>query len=86
MKTIEDVRKKLQEINEHIKTYILCFRDYTHCQHLLAYLTEKIETFSLLAGVTAAIAAIILFLIRWNSTLDNQIKRRTRELDTLSSI
>ncbi|MFY9797658.1 MAG: hypothetical protein WA323_13195 [Candidatus Nitrosopolaris sp.] len=57
---------------------------YSHINNVI--LTEKIETFSLLAGVTAAIAAIILFLIRWNSTLDNQIKRRTRELDTLSSI
>jgi signal transduction histidine kinase len=52
---------------------------YSHINNVI--LTEKIETFSLLAGVIAAIAALILFLIRWNSTLDNQIKRRSRELD-----
>jgi len=52
---------------------------YSHINNVI--ITEKIETFSLLAGVTAAIAALILFLIRWNSTLDNQIKKRTRELD-----
>jgi signal transduction histidine kinase len=52
---------------------------YSHINNVI--FTEKIETFSLLAGVTAAVAALILFLIRWNSTLDNQIKRRTKELD-----
>ena len=52
---------------------------YAHINNVI--LTEKIETFSLLAGVSAAIAALILFLIRWNSTLDNQIKERTKELN-----
>jgi signal transduction histidine kinase len=52
---------------------------YSHINNVV--FTEKIESFSLLAGVTAAIAALISFLIRWNSTLDNQIKRRTKELD-----
>ena len=43
--------------------------------------TERIEMFSLLAGVTAAIAVVILFLIRWSSTLEREVKRRTRETD-----
>ena len=41
--------------------------------------TERIEMFSLLAGVTAAIAVVILFLIRWSSTLEREVKRRTKE-------
>jgi signal transduction histidine kinase len=44
-------------------------------------LTQKIETFSLLAGTTAAIVVLIIFLIRWSSTLNNEVKRRTRELN-----
>ena len=43
--------------------------------------TERIEMFSLLAGVTAAIAVVILFLIRWSSTLEREVKRRTKETD-----
>ncbi|CAN5174595.1 hypothetical protein BH18THE2_BH18THE2_41760 [soil metagenome] len=43
--------------------------------------TQKIETFSLLAGVTAAVAVLIIFLIKWNTTLNNEVKRRTREMD-----
>ncbi len=44
-------------------------------------LNEKIESFSFLAGITAAITALVIFLIRWNNILDKQIKKRTRELD-----
>ena len=44
-------------------------------------LTQKIETFSLLAGTTAAIVVLIIFLIRWSSTLNNEVKRRTGELN-----
>ncbi|PWU82125.1 MAG: hypothetical protein DLM72_03440 [Candidatus Nitrosopolaris wilkensis] len=43
--------------------------------------TERIEMFSLLAGVTAAIAVVILFLIRWSGALEREVKRRTKELD-----
>ena len=37
--------------------------------------------FSLLAGITAAVAVLILFLLKWNNTLERRIKTRTKELD-----
>lgn len=43
-------------------------------------LMQRIETFALLAGTTAAISVLIIFLIKWSSTLDNEVKRRTKEL------
>ncbi|HZA07809.1 MAG TPA: sensor histidine kinase, partial [Nitrososphaeraceae archaeon] len=43
--------------------------------------TERIEMFSLLAGTTAAIVVLIIFLIKWSSTLNDEVKRRTRELN-----
>jgi signal transduction histidine kinase len=43
--------------------------------------TERIEMFSLLAGTTAAIVVLIIFLIRWSSTLNDEVKRKTRELN-----
>jgi signal transduction histidine kinase len=43
--------------------------------------TERIEMFSLLAGVTAAIAVVILFVIKWSGTLEREVKRRTKELN-----
>jgi signal transduction histidine kinase len=44
--------------------------------------TGRIEMFSLLVGTTAAIAMLVIFLIRWSSTLDNEVKKRTKELET----
>jgi signal transduction histidine kinase len=44
--------------------------------------TQRIEMFSLLVGMTAAIVMLVIFLIRWSSTLDNEVKRRTKELET----
>jgi signal transduction histidine kinase len=44
-------------------------------------LTQRIETFSLLAGTTAAIVVFIIFLIKWSSNLNDEVKRRTRELN-----
>ena len=44
--------------------------------------TERIEMFSLLVGTTATIAMLVIFLIRWSSTLDNEVKMRTKELET----
>jgi His Kinase A (phospho-acceptor) domain len=43
---------------------------------------ERTEMFSFLVGTTAAIAMLVVFLIRWSSTLDNEVKRRTKELKT----
>jgi signal transduction histidine kinase len=42
---------------------------------------ERTEMLSLLAGATAAIIGLIIFLIKWNSTLDGEVKRRTKELN-----
>jgi hypothetical protein len=36
---------------------------YTHVDEVLY--DQRIETFSLLAGITAAIATLIIFLIKW---------------------
>jgi signal transduction histidine kinase len=43
---------------------------------------HRIEIFSLLAGVTVAVAVLIVFLIKWNTNLNNEVKRRTRELES----
>jgi signal transduction histidine kinase len=43
--------------------------------------TQRMEMLSLLAGVTAAVAVLIVFLMKWNTNLNNEVKRRTRELD-----
>jgi signal transduction histidine kinase len=40
------------------------------------------EMFSLLVGMTAAIVVLVIFLLRWSSTLDNEVKKRTKELET----
>src|ERR687885_2687262 len=43
--------------------------------------TERIEMFSLLAGTTAAVIVLIIFLIKWSSNLNDEVKRRTRDLN-----
>jgi signal transduction histidine kinase len=43
---------------------------------------ERIETFSLLAGTTAAITFLIVFLLNWSNNLDREVKRRTIELES----
>jgi signal transduction histidine kinase len=52
---------------------------YSHINDVI--LTERIEMFSLLAGTTAAIVVLIIFLIKWSSNLNNEVNRRTRELN-----
>jgi signal transduction histidine kinase len=42
---------------------------------------QRLETFLLLAGITIAVFILIVFLIKWNSSLGREVKRRTRELD-----
>ena len=42
--------------------------------------SQRIETFSLLAGATVAIVVLIVFLIKWRS-LSEEVKRRGRELE-----
>jgi signal transduction histidine kinase len=41
---------------------------------------ERIEMFLLLTGTTVAVIFLIIFLHRWNTSLDQEVKRRTREL------
>ena len=53
---------------------------YAHVNDVLY--AQRIETFSLLAGITVAIATLIIFLIKWNSSLYNEVMKRTRELHT----
>ena len=52
---------------------------YTQINDVL--LTERLKMFSLLGGTTAAIAVLIIFLVKWSSTLGNEVKRRTRQLN-----
>src|SRR5689334_11978312 len=52
---------------------------YSQIDHVIS--TERTEMLSLLAGATAAIIGLTIFLIKWNSTLDSEVKRRTKELN-----
>ena len=43
--------------------------------------TERLKMFSLLAGYSAAaVLVLIVFLIKWSSSLDTEVRRRTAEL------
>jgi signal transduction histidine kinase len=53
---------------------------YSQIENIL--ITQRIETFSLLAITTAAAIILIIFLTKWNSNLDSAVKRRTEELET----
>jgi signal transduction histidine kinase len=52
---------------------------YSQFENIL--FSQRIETFSLLAISTAAAIILIVFLIKWNSNLDSEVKRRTGELE-----
>jgi signal transduction histidine kinase len=41
---------------------------------------EKFKMFSLIAGTISAITILIMFLIKWNSILNDEVKKRTKEL------
>ena len=43
--------------------------------------TQRLQTFFLLAGLTSAVVILIVFLVKWNSSLDKEVKKRTMELD-----
>jgi signal transduction histidine kinase len=47
-------------------------------------LLERVEMFLLLSGTTVAVAVLIIFLYRWNNSLDREVKRRTKELAELN--
>jgi signal transduction histidine kinase len=51
---------------------------YSHINDVL--FAERVKMFSLIAGTTAAIAILIVFLIKW-SGLNEEVKRRGKELE-----
>ena len=51
---------------------------YSHINDVL--FNERVKMFSLIAGTTAAIAILIVFLIKWSS-LSEEVKRRGKELE-----
>ena len=55
---------------------------YSQLNHVL--FLERIEMFLLLAGTTAATAALVVFILRWNNNLGKEVKRRTQELEQLN--
>ena len=42
---------------------------------------ERLKTLSLLIGASAAILVLVIILLKWNSSLNNQVKSRTKELE-----
>jgi signal transduction histidine kinase len=42
--------------------------------------TERVKGFSLIFGLTFAVLILILFLIKWNNTLNIEVRKRTKEL------
>jgi signal transduction histidine kinase len=43
--------------------------------------TERMKMLSLLGGTSAAVVVLIVFLIKWSSSLDVEVRRRTSELN-----
>ena len=46
--------------------------------------SDRTGEFFLLVGTTAAVVVLILFLIKWSSNLNNEVRRRTREISDYS--
>jgi signal transduction histidine kinase len=51
---------------------------YSHINDILH--TERLKGFSLIFGLSFAVLILILFLIKWNNTLNIEVKKRTKEL------
>ncbi|HEX5982203.1 MAG TPA: ATP-binding protein [Nitrososphaeraceae archaeon] len=51
---------------------------YSHINDILN--TERLKGFSLIFGLSFAVLILILFLIKWNNTLNIEVKKRTKEL------
>jgi signal transduction histidine kinase len=47
--------------------------------------TERLKSGSLLAGVFASIILLVLLLLRWNSTMEKEVIKRTTELNESNS-
>ena len=54
--------------------------DQIYAQINQVLFTERMKMFSLLAGTSAAVVVLIVFIIKWSSSLDREVKRRTTEL------
>jgi signal transduction histidine kinase len=51
---------------------------YSHINDVLDI--ERLKGFSLIIGTIVAITTLIVFLIKWNVVLNNEVKKRTKEL------
>ena len=51
---------------------------YSHINDILH--TERVKGFSLIFGLSFAILILIIFLIKWNNTLNIEVRKRTKEL------
>jgi len=51
---------------------------YSHINDILH--TERVKGFSLIFGLSFAVLILILFLIKWNNTLNIEVKKRTKDL------
>ena len=51
---------------------------YSHINDILH--TERLKGFSLIFGLSFAVLILILFLIKWNNTLNIEVRKRTKEL------
>ena len=51
---------------------------YSHINDILH--TERVKVLSLIFGLSFAVLILILFLIKWNNTLNTEVRKRTKEL------
>ena len=52
---------------------------YSHVNDVL--FIERLKMFSLIGGMITAVVVLIIFLIKWNSVLGKEVRKRTKELD-----
>lgn len=43
--------------------------------------TERLKSYSLLVGTLAAVAVLIIFLIKWSNTMEREVRKRTFQLN-----
>ena len=55
---------------------------YTEINNVL--FGERFKMFSLITGTISAITILIMFLIKWNSILNNEVGKRTKELQEIN--